>query len=248
MRPSTLLAAAGLLASTRAAPSSASSAQIVLGPEPASFESGHAAWDPLDYSSGISPYHDAPGANIRAPKGCNVTAAAFLMRHSSIFANDDEWYDYMEPFVTRVAVARGDFPANSPLDFLNDWECPINVDNLEQLTGPGEDDAHTMGKRFRYLYPDLFPPRHLGAKHAEDEQVKTPFQIWSASSSRDVSTAKAFVRGAFPRRQEGDDGEGDGKYLRLVQVPNNNTDWSASLTPHKVCPRFSKEEGRADAR
>jgi acid phosphatase len=210
----------------------------------------HPDWDPLEHSSGIAPYHDAPGADIKAPKGCKVSAAAFLIRHSSIYANDDEWEDYMQPFVSRVEAARGSFPKDGPLGFLQDWQCPINDDNLEELTGPGEDDANTLGKRFRKLYPHLLPPRRLGKekKPVEGEKVKTPFLVWTASSSRDIGTAKAFIRGAFPRRQEGGDGEGDGKYLKLVQVPNKDPKWSTSLTPHKVCPRFTKEEGRADAR
>jgi acid phosphatase len=204
----------------------------------------------MEHSSGISPYHDAPGADIKPPSGCNVTAAAFLIRHSSIYANDDEWDEYMEPFATRVEESRGSFANEGPLGFLNEWESPINKDNLEQLTGPGKDDAFTLGKRFRKLYPNLLPPRRLGKGRggSNKDKVKTPFKIWTASSARDVGTARAFIRGAFPRRQEGDDGEGDGKYLALIQVPNKDPSWSNSLTPHKVCPKFTKEDGRADSR
>jgi len=36
-----------------------------------------------EHMSGIAPYHDAPGANIKPPKGCNIEAATFLFRHSS---------------------------------------------------------------------------------------------------------------------------------------------------------------------
>jgi acid phosphatase len=208
----------------------------------------HPDWDPLEHSSGIAPYHDAPGADIKAPAGCKVTAAAFLIRHSSIYANDDEWDDYMKPFVNRVEAAKGTFPEDGPLAFLNDWKSLINDDNLEELTEPGKHDALTMGKRFRKLYPHLLPPRRLGKKNAKKDKVKVPFKVWTASSSRDVGTAKAFIKGAFPDSQNGKDGEGDGKYLSLIQVPNKDPSWSASLTPHKVCPRFTKEEGRADAR
>jgi acid phosphatase len=208
----------------------------------------HPDWDPMEHSSGISPYHDAPGANIQAPKGCKVTAAAFLIRHSSIYANDDEWEDYMEPFAKRVEASSDAFPSDGPLNFLNDWKSLINEDNLEEITEPGAADALLLGKRFRALYPQLLPPRHLGKKGPKADKVKVPFKIWTASSSRDITTAKSFIKGAFPRRQEGDDGEGDGKYLSLIQVPNKDPSWSTSLTPHKVCPRFTKEEGRADAR
>lgn len=238
-----ILLIGALLACIQAAPSPA---QLVL--ERLPLLDDHPDWDPLEHSSGISPYHDAPGADIKAPNQCRVTAAAFLIRHSSIYANDDEWDAYMKPFVERVEQAKGSFLKDGPLSFLNTWTCPINDDNLEELTQPGIDDAFTLGKRFRKLYPNLLPPKWLGKKNKNKEKkVKTPFKVWTASSSRDVGTAKAFIRGAFPGQQEGDDGEGDGKYLSLVQVPNKDPNWSASLTPHKVCPRFTKEEGRADA-
>lgn len=240
-----VLLVGALVGYTQAAPNPS---QLVFGIRPLLDE--HPDWDPLEHSSGISPYHDAPGADIKPPHQCKVTAAAFLIRHSSIYANDDEWDAYMKPFVERVEKLKGSFAQDGPLNFLNTWDCPINNDNLEELTQPGIDDAFTLGKRFRKLYPNLLPPKWLGKKSNNNNnknKVKTPFKVWTASSSRDVGTAKAFIRGAFPGHQEGDDGEGDGKYLSLVQVPNKDPNWSASLTPHKVCPRFTKEEGRADA-
>lgn len=41
-------------------------------------------FNPMDHMSGISPYHDAPGASLTPPKGCKVSAIALLMRHSCI--------------------------------------------------------------------------------------------------------------------------------------------------------------------
>lgn len=213
----------------------------------------HPDWEPLRHSSGISPYHDAPGADIEPPRQCYVKAAAFLIRHSSIYANDDEWEEYMQPFVEKVANAKGMFPRDGPLSFLNFWHSPINEENLEKLTQPGIDDAFALGKRFRHLYPHLLPPKDLGrgkkaSRSRKARKVKEPFKVWTASSERDIGTAKAFISGAFPKSQEGRGGEGDGKYISLLEVPNKDPDWAASLTPHKVCPRFTKEEGRDDAR
>lgn len=210
-------------------------------------------WDPFEYMSGIAPYHDAPGADIAPPSDCKVASAAFLIRHSCIYANDDEWDDYMKPFVERLQAYKqsevASFRGAGPLAFLEHWESPINDDNLEKITPPGIDDSFRFGKRLRKLYPKLFPPKFLGKKGREkdDDGVRVPFKVWTASSERDVETAKAFVRGAFPKGHEGDDGEGDGKYLQLVKVNNKAADWSASLTPHKVCPAFSKEPGKPDA-
>lgn len=207
-------------------------------------------WDPLEHMSGIAPYHDAPGADIRPPQGCKVSSAAFLIRHSCIGGNDDEDDEYMKPFRERLYKYRedgGSFEGAGPLAFLKTWESPVTEDTIEQITRPGAEDAFKLGKRLRKLYPHLFPAKDLGKKKAKSKKVQEPFKVWTASSSRDVDTAKAWVRGAFPKRHEGDDGEGDGKYLTLIKVPNKDADWSQSLTPHKVCPKFSKEVGKPDA-
>ncbi|KAL8286444.1 hypothetical protein RQP46_004461 [Phenoliferia psychrophenolica] len=184
--------------------------------------------------SGIAPYHDAPGADIMPPDGCKVTAAAFLIRHSCIYGNDDEYDDFMEPFILKVAAATSRYPnqihKDSPLKFLDTWKSPIKKKDLEELTAPGEADAFKFGKRFREMYAHL-----------------APFKVFTASSARDIGTAKAWTRGLFPKWQEGKDGEGDGKYVSLVKVPNDNKDWAASLTPHKICPAFSKENGKPEA-
>lgn len=46
----------------------------------------------------------------------------------------------------------------------------------------------------------------------------------------------------FPNRTLG---EASGQ-VDLVKVPNTNQDWSFSLTPHKVCDRFDKKQGKAE--
>ena len=73
----------------------------------------------------------------------------------------------------------------------------------------------------RKLHPHLFPPMelgHPGGKEALVGKVKTPFKVWTASSERDIETSKAWIRGAFPEWQRGDDGEGDGKVSRLLEA------------------------------
>jgi len=53
--------------------------------EGVSFKGGDGRpFNPMDHMSGISPYHDAPGASLTPPKGCKVSAMALLMRHSCI--------------------------------------------------------------------------------------------------------------------------------------------------------------------
>ena len=229
--------------------------------------------DTLDMS-GISPYHDAPHADPKPPATCKVVAAASLIRHTSIYANDDEFEDYMQPFSTfpslqnRLQQRNTDGVANflvkrvekaqknkvkidqsSPLFFLNEWKSPINEDNLEAVTEPGKADAYAFGQKMRKAYGDLLPPAHLGKKHKnhKKEGKVPPFKIWSASSKRDVITSQQWIKGAFPDWQGGEDGDGDGKVISLVKVPNNDTNWANSLTPHKICPAFTKEAGKPEA-
>jgi len=224
--------------------------------------------------SGISPYHDAPHADSHPPPSCKVVAAASLIRHTAIAANDDEFYETMQPFSTfvdcqnclqtrnandiaistvkRVEKAQKNkikIPQSSPLFFLNKWKSPITEDNLEAVTEPGKADAYAFGQRMRKAYGDLLPPAHLGRKHKKNkkEGKVPPFKIWSASSKRDVITSQEWIKGAFPDWQGGEDGDGDGKVISLVKVPNNDTNWANSLTPHKICPAFTKEAGKPEA-
>lgn len=211
--------------------------------------------------SGISPYHDAPNADIRPPASCKVVAASTLLRHTSIYANDDEYEDYMQPFIERVERLQKDkkrkIDKDSPLSFLNRWTSPINDDNLEDVTDPGRADAREFGVRMRDAYGHLMPPKQLGKNksHGRDDLSKMgkkgkkvpPFKVWSASSKRDVITSEEWIKGAFPHWQGGDEGDGDGTVISLVKVPNNSTEWAEALTPHKVCPAFSKEVGKPEA-
>lgn len=162
----------------------------------------------------------------------------------------------MKPFVERISgfTSKGGKFSPGPLEFLNDWQSPINEDNLENLTDLGAKDSREMGEKMRNLYPQLFPPLGLGkpksnflkenqilsknddkgleSEKKKGDKVKTSFKVWTASSSRDINTAKSFVKGAFPKHHRGQDGEGDGKYVELVEVDNKDESWSSSLTPH----------------
>ncbi|GAA5947629.1 hypothetical protein JCM3765_001008 [Sporobolomyces pararoseus] len=204
--------------------------------------------------SGISPYHDAPNADSRPPPSCKVSAAATLLRHTSIYANDDEFEDYMKPFIDRVEAFQKDskkskIEKKSPLSFLNNWESPINDDNLEDVTEPGKADARAFGERMRKTYGHLLPPKHLGKKKKgkKGDKKVPPFKVWSASSKRDVITSQEWIKGAFPYWQGGEEGDGDGTVISLIKVPNNDTNWANSLTPHKICPAFTKEVGKPEA-
>jgi acid phosphatase len=67
-------------------------------------------------------------------------------------------------------------------------------------------------------------------------------RIYSASSARDVDSSTAFISGLLPNRSIGTSkGQVD-----LVKVPNTNADWAFSLTPHKICDRFDKKQGKEE--
>lgn len=69
-----------------------------------------------------------------------------------------------------------------------------------------------------------------------------PHRMYTASSARDVDSSTAFISGFFPERKLGTHkGQVD-----LVKVPNKNEDWAFSLTPHKVCKRFDKSQGKSE--
>ncbi|KAJ6164594.1 hypothetical protein N7470_003266 [Penicillium chermesinum] len=61
-------------------------------------------FNPLEHSSGIAPYftpHDPP-LEASPPQGCNVTRAAYLVRHAAIYANDFDYETYIEPFLEKL--------------------------------------------------------------------------------------------------------------------------------------------------
>lgn len=68
-----------------------------------------------------------------------------------------------------------------------------------------------------------------------EENERDTYKVWTASSTRDIETAKAYVLGSFPRNQTGGDGSGDGDVVQLIEVPNHAKDWDRSLTPHVRC-------------
>ncbi|KAK4048221.1 hypothetical protein OIV83_004926 [Microbotryomycetes sp. JL201] len=242
---------------------------------------GGARFNPLEHMSGIAPYHDAVHGvdSSTPPKGCSVRAAAWLIRHSCIAANSDEYADYMKPFVEKVEGKRESLKRfmstetmENPLSFLAEWQNRITDDMVSQLTEPGKDDAFKLGRLMKSLYPHLLPPtserkrdwievedesnddvtkKKKKKKHSKDKKKKktgrrSPFKVFSASSTRDIETAQSFIRGAFPKVQAGG-GDGDGKIVSLIKVPNDDQNWAESLTPHKICPAFNKERGKPEA-
>lgn len=129
----------------------------------------------------------------------------------------------MKPFVKYVKRLKAPQDKRSPFHFLNDFRSLINDDNLEEPTEPGLRDAKEVGATLRARYPDLFPPVESVYNVTT---MGDPFKVWSASSTRDLATAKAFMTGAFPDLRTED------QRVTLIKVPNKQPDWATSLTPH----------------
>lgn len=146
-------------------------------------------FDPLLHLPGISPYFDAIGFGLehKAPLGCNVTAASYLVRHAAIYANDNDYETFMEPFLEKLnSSKREDW--TGPLRLFQKWTSPYtDIDNqMERITPDGAHISTKVGDHLLRLYPELVP---------------TTKKVYADKKSRTQDTAKAFVR-AFPQDVE----------------------------------------------
>ncbi|KAJ4364404.1 hypothetical protein N0V83_008998 [Neocucurbitaria cava] len=189
-------------------------AQIPL--QPLDHSQGY-QFDPLLHLPGISPYFDAVGFGLehKAPPGCNVTAASYIVRHGAIYANDKEYEEYIKPFLWKLEKQRQGW--SGPLSFMEKWQSPILEDKLEDLTPSGAVDAKAVGKHLLERYPDLVPETR---------------RILADKKSRTYDTAENFVKG-FPQVDD----------IEIVRVTENINGSMEAIIPHKSCKNFSKEPG-----
>lgn len=175
------------------------------------------SFDPLMHLPGISPYFDAVGFGLehKAPAGCNVTAASYIIRHGAIYANDKEYDEYIKPFLWKLEKNRQGW--KGALSFMETWQSPILEDKLEDLTPSGAVDAKLVGKHLLERYPDIVP--------------KTK-RILADKKSRTYDTAENFIK-AFPQEDD----------IEIVRVTQNENGSMESLIPHKSCKAFNKEPG-----
>lgn len=154
----------------------------------------------------------------KAPLGCNVTAASYLIRHAAIYANDRDYEAYMEPILAKLDSTSG---WSGPLAFFSSWTSPIDdpENQMEKITPSGADDATAVGRHLLSLYPNLVP---------------TCRTVYADKKSRTQDTAHAFVKG-FPQHPDG---------VQVVEI--SETDEFQSTIPHKYCPAFTKAAGDAE--
>ena len=174
-------------------------------------------FDPFLHLPGISPYFDSLGLGLQheAPPGCTVTAASYLIRHAAIYANDDEYEEYIKPFLWKLEKHREGW--SGPLEFMSSWISPILEDHLEDITPSGAEDAQKVGSHLVKRYPKLAP---------------TVKKILADKKPRTFDTAVALAK-AFPHHED----------VEIVRIIHNHNGSLDALNPHKTCPAFNKNPG-----
>ncbi|KAI1503347.1 histidine phosphatase superfamily [Biscogniauxia marginata] len=178
------------------------------------------AFDPLEHLGGVAPYFEpqAPPASPAPPQGCTPVRAAYLSRHAAIYANDYDYEEYIEPFVSKVGNHTGiDWAKIPALNFLASWTAPITAAEQELLTRVGKVEASQLGAVLSFRYPNL----------------RLPVHVWTSSAERTFKSAQSFVRGL----------EADDNGINVISIYESEESGADSLTPYKSCPRYSSSAG-----
>ena len=181
---------------------------------------------PLDLT-GISPYFDSPGVSLpqSPPPSCQVKRAAYIIRHSNIYANDFDYTQYIQPFTEKVfnfGAQRPNFSVIPELAFLTNWSTPITNSSLqlEKVTSSGAVAARVLGKAIAGQYSDLL----------QISSNLSAFNIWSSSASRDTNTAITFTEGLLGRVPATNISANTG--LNLITVSEDKNLSANTLVPH----------------
>ncbi|KAL1639894.1 hypothetical protein SLS58_007481 [Diplodia intermedia] len=177
-------------------------------------------FDPLEHLAGIAPYFSPqdPPLDPAPPQGCNVTRAAYLVRHAAIYANDFDYESYIEPFTEKLANTSADFSSSQALSFLSTWQDPVVEDrDMEQLTKIGTLEAMSLGVELARRYPGF----------------GTPKKVWTSTAERTVKSAQALISGL----------DRTSNMSSLTQIAEEKTTGADSLTPYKACPAYSSSRG-----
>jgi len=177
------------------------------------------SFDPLEHLAGTAPPFDPqdPETDPAPPQGCNVTRAAYLVRHAAIYANDFDYEEYIEPFVQKLENTTVNWSTIPDLSFLSSWKAPISDPEIEMLTRSGKLEATGLGVDIAQRYQGL----------------RTPNKIWTSTAERTVKTAKSFSNGLAD----------DASDIQIVEVPEGKKEGANSLTPYSSCPAYSSSGG-----
>ncbi|KAI1201221.1 histidine acid phosphatase [Nemania serpens] len=177
-------------------------------------------FDPLKHLGGVAPYFEPqdPPASPSPPQGCTPVRASYLSRHAAIYANDFDYEEYLEPFISKLGNHTGiDWSKIPPLSFLSSWTAPITDAEQELLTRVGRVEAAQLGATLSFRYPNL----------------KLPGRVWTSSAERTYKSAQSLVRGL----------EADDNGIRVMSIYESEKAGANSLTPYKSCPAYSSSAG-----
>ncbi|KAI0805314.1 histidine acid phosphatase [Xylaria sp. FL0064] len=177
-------------------------------------------FNPLEHLGGVAPYFEPqdPPTSPSPPQGCTPVRAAYLNRHAAIYANDFDYEEYLEPFISKLKNHTGiDWSKIPTLNFLSGWTPPITDAEQELLTRVGRVEATQLGTTLTFRYPNL----------------KLPAHIWTSSAERTYKSAESLVRGL----------ETDDNDIRVISVYESKKAGANSLTPYSSCPAYSSSAG-----
>ncbi|KAF2109768.1 histidine phosphatase superfamily [Lophiotrema nucula] len=177
------------------------------------------SFDPLEHLAGIAPYYEPadPPLDPKPAQGCNVTRAAYLIRHAAIYANDFDYEEYIEPFTDKLKNTSVDWSKAGPLSFLSTWTTPISDEELEDLTKVGQLEAFQLGVDVSLRYPTF----------------KDPKKVWTSTAERTTLSAESFIEGLVEKSNE----------TESVAVSESEAEGADSLTPYQGCPKYSSSAG-----
>ncbi|CCU82653.1 unnamed protein product [Blumeria hordei] len=182
-------------------------------------------FDPLKHLSGVSPPFDYEEASSPLdpvpPPGCNVTRAAYLVRHAAIHSNSYDYVAFIEPFLEKLSRTTVKWSEIPSLSFLATWKNPILKGEKEKLSRSGQLQAMTFGVEVGHRYFNL----------------RTPQKIWAASSDRTMKSAHFFAKGIAL----------DASKIAIERVYEGKKDGANSLNPYDSCPAFSRVTGSDEA-
>lgn len=177
------------------------------------------SFNPLQHLAGTAPPFDPldPPLDPSPPQGCNVTRAAYLVRHAAIFANDFDYESFIEPFVQKLGNTTVNWSTIPTFSFLSTWQNPITDAEQEMLTRAGKLEATKLGVDIAQRYQTL----------------RTPEKIWTSTAERTVKSAKSLTQGLAD----------DASDIQVVEVSEGEEEGANSLTPYESCPAYSSSAG-----
>ncbi|CZR54627.1 related to PHO11-secreted acid phosphatase [Phialocephala subalpina] len=181
------------------------------------------SFNPLQHLAGTAPPFDPldPPLGPSPPQGCNVTRAAYLVRHAAIYANDFDYESYIEPFVQKLNNTTVNWSTIPTFSFLSTWQNPITDAEQEMLTRAGKLEATKLGVDIAQRYQSL----------------RTPEKIWTSTAERTVKSAKSLTQGLADNASD----------IQVVEISEGEEEGANSLTPYGSCPTYSSSAGSDQA-